>query len=288
MKLDEYIIVQKQRIFIDICIRGCGSGCAYCYVQSKGQKQELLSLNQIKSVCEIIKSKYDCHNRIISLCPNTEPLKTDESINLVLYIARFFIALGAYIQISTKERIPEYFFKEINSIAEGKIYLNISIPYLINTEKIEPNAGSVKDRLQNFIEIQKYSNLNICLYIKPFNSSSIDMQYEYINMIKFYDIKMVCVGVEFDKSGEMPCQSLYNEDQAKRLFEQQHSNIDSFIGKIRSCTSAKVYGSSICCIHNDFFEQCSLRLFKYDEVVCQDCVLWDYKLSKIPLSLRDN
>lgn len=273
MDIEKYIIVQNQRIFIDISVSGCGSGCAYCYVPTKYEEQKLLGINQIESICEFVRSKYDCHGRIISLCPNTEPLKTTEAIGLILYITRFFISIGSYIQISTKEKLPKYFLEELNSIAEGRIYINVSIPYLVNNEIIEPNAASVEERIQNFLKVQQYSKLNMCLYIKPFSRCTVDIQQKYINIIKAYNIKRVCVGVEFDKKGKASCQSLYNKDQAKTLFEHQHLDMDNFIEEIRKHTNAKVYGSSVCCIHDDFNMCCPLSLFEYDEFVCKDCAL---------------
>ena len=275
IQLEKYIIVQKQRIFIDICEYGCGSSCAYCYVPTKSKSQRLLSFDQIQHICHFIGTNYNCHKRIISLCPNTEPLKTEESINLILYIVRFFISLGSYIQISTKEKIPKYFLKAVDSISQGRVYINISIPYLINSEILEPNAAPVNERFDNFIEIQKYRNLKACLYIKPFDSQSPDIQTQYINMINSYNIQTVCVGVKFEKTTPLPCQSLYNKPQAKKLFEQQYLEINNFIMKIRGSTSARVYGSSICCIHNDFLEKCTLSLFEYDNLVCRDCALWN-------------
>ena len=122
--LMKYIILQEDRIFIDICQRGCGNGCAYCYVETNNESQVLLDMIQIEQICEYIKNHVECRNRIISLCPNTEPLKTTESIRMILYIIKFFLPLGCYIQISTKERVPEYFLKELQEVDSSRIYIN--------------------------------------------------------------------------------------------------------------------------------------------------------------------
>lgn len=285
-KLEKYIVARGQRIFIDISAHGCGSGCAYCYVDEKEEEQQLLSMCDIQSICELVERKYGCASKIISLCPNTEPLKSADSIKLILLIIRFFISRGSYVQISTKEKIPDYFLEEINGLARGRIFINISVPYITNADALEPGAASVSERLCNFILIEKYKNLNSCLYIKPFSERAFAEEKAYIDAINKYRVNTVCVGVNFDTNEKNPCQSLHNENVARVLFEKQGAELDRFVNVLRAHTKAKIFGSSVCCICSSLKQPCLLSLFNYDNVICEDCTCRE----RLPLSQieRDN
>ena len=268
----KYIIVQDERIFIDICERGCGSGCLYCYAPSHNDAQILLDRKQIKMICAYIKDNYNFDKKIISLCPNTEPLKSKESIELVLYIIDFFSNECCYIQISTKERIPEYFLKRINVLSNPKIYINISIPVICNSSVIEPGAASVKERFDNFAMKDIYHNIHFCLYIKPFIMKEQDRNL-YLEYINHYQIDTVCIGATFDKDCEVPCISLYNKDKAQKIYDLQVESINEFIELLHNTTKAKVFGSSVCRIYNQYYDICVLELFRYSEQICKDCSL---------------
>lgn len=269
--IKKYVIKCEQRLFIDICDRGCGNGCTYCYVDSKNEKQELLKLSQIQRICEYVDAEYGNAPKIISLCPNTEPLKSPESIKLILYLTRFFIPHNSYIQISTKEKIPESFLREIDRFAEGRLFINISLPYIINASAVEPGAAPLEERLQNFLDIKKYPNLNACLYIKPFSTEAYRNAQRFIEIIEKYEIDTVCVGVCFQKGTEVPCRSLYNKQIAKELFSEQAERLNDFVRELRQNTTAKVFGSSVCCIYHHFNKNCLLDIPQYDNMLCEDC-----------------
>ena len=272
--IKNYVIKCDQRFYIDICDRGCGNGCVYCYVDSKNEKQELLKLSQIQKICEYIDVEYGNVPKIISLCPNTEPMKSPESIELILYIIRFFIPRNSYIQISTKERIPKSFLNEINRFAEGRIFINTSLPYIINASAVEPRATPIEERLQNFLNIKEYPNLNACLYIKPFSEDAYRNAQSFIDIIEKYGIDTVCVGVEFQKGTEVPCRSLYDKQIAKVLFKEQAERLNDFVRKLRQNTKAKVFGSSVCCIYHRFNKKCLLDIPQYDNMLCKDCACY--------------
>ncbi len=268
----KYIIVQEERIFIDICVRGCGSGCLYCYAPYHNEPQRLLNKKQIDAICRYVKNNYDCEKKIISLCPNTEPLKSKESIELILYIIDFFSDTDCYIQISTKEIIPEFFLKKIHHLSKSKIYINISVPSISNSDALEPNAASVEKRFNNFAMKELYYNIKFCLYIKPFVMKEWDREL-YIDYIKYYQIDLVCVGPTFNNDSEVPCISLYDKDEAQKMYNTQVKSMNEFIELLRSTTNAKVFGSSICCIYNEYYNNCILELFNYSNQICKDCKL---------------
>lgn len=271
-KLYEYIITQPNRFFIDISSKGCGNDCAYCYVETKADPQQLLTLQQIQRICEMVSSECTNHYNIISLCPNTEPLKSPDSAMLTLFIAKYFASRNCFIQISTKELIPSFFLDELNSFANGRVFINISVPHIANANTFEPNAPAVEQRMNNFKLINKYSNICSCLYIKPFSNRVAENIEDYINAINSLGIETVCVGVSFTRKGRMPCQSLHNRDIAQELYEEQRTDIDSFVTLLRANTKAKVFSSSVCCICNKNRLKCLLNLHEFDPIICADCL----------------
>ena len=277
----DYIIFEKGRIFVDICKSGCGSGCTYCYVNTKGENQVLLDIDQIQEICEYTREHIDCNNKIISLCPNTEPLKTKEGIQRVLYIIKFFSDLGSYIQISTKECIPDFFWEELQQFDCSKIYINISVPLIFDTDRFEPGAAKIRKRLEAFKQSSVFPELHLCLYIKPYTKKSRREQLMYARIINEYNIKRVCVGVKFlkDTSGQ-PCISLYQKAFASSLFREQADQIKDFLTLLRTNTNATIYGSSICCIYHDHYGTCDLQLFEYNKRVCHDCAIWSHTYEK--------
>lgn len=268
----KYIIAQGERIFLDICEKGCGSGCIYCYAPNHKEKQKLLNKRKISAICKYVKSNYNFNKKIISLCPNTEPLKSKKSRKLILYIIKFFSDENSYIQISTKEKIPESYLKKIDDLVKSKVYINISIPTISGSDMLEPNAASVEQRFSNFAKQEKYKHINLCLYIKPFilKKQDYDLYIEYINR---YHINTVFVGPTFNLDSDIPCISLYNKEKAKRMYSTQLEAMNEFTEVLRKNTKAKVFGSSVCGIYNDHYDSCSLELFNYGDKVCNDCKL---------------
>ena len=270
--IEKYIILQGDRVFIDICKSGCGSSCKYCYSPYRNDAQELLSLEEIKHICRWIEQKYMGRIRIISLCPNTEPLKSFNSACLVLYIVEFFTKLSCKIQISTKEKLDVDFLEKLNRISKNNVFINISIPLIERSKNIEPYAASVEERFENFKSLKRFNKILSCLYIKPFFSYIDDYQ-KYIEYINKLDINCVCVGFNFLNKADIPCVSLYNEDVALQNFNLQKDEMLNFISLVRKETRAKVFASSVCYIYHCNDEGCPLSLHKYSGLLCEDCIL---------------
>ena len=268
----DYFTILDGRIFFDISYSGCGSNCSYCYVDTKNDKQHLLSFERIRYICDYIEDNFHPRKYIISLCPNTEPLKSDKSASFILYIARYFLERDNFIQISTKEKIDTSFLDKINSISDGRVYIHISIPFLDNTEKIEPFAAPVNCRLENFILGKKYNSVHFVLYIKPYSQKTNENMLRYVQVINKYDIQNVCVGVRFEAMNQMPCISLYDPLLANRMMSNQKDHIVKFIDYLREFSSAKVYCSSTCIINCDSKNDCSFKLFNYSSSLCADCI----------------
>lgn len=276
--ISEYIQIFDRRIFFDVASDGCGSGCVYCFSKHPALKQVLLSEETINSICEEILNLPNCNETIISLCPNTEPMKSKESRELVKLIIGRLASKVKFVQIATKEEIPISFLEFLNKTAtfEGQIRISISLPYLHNVNIIEPNAGDIFSRIKNFSNIQKYSKLVSILYLRPFNKQMLIDKIEYAKLIRTYHPDNICLGAEFVPrvDGEQLCTYMYNTQLATEIFERAEiEDIFEFAEYIRKETHCKVFYSSICNIANCSDYGCILDLKKYDTRYCKDCNL---------------
>lgn len=83
----EYLQLYNKRFF-DIASNGCGSNCAYCFTKNPEREQTLLPDKIIYELCDKVKRIKGCADSIISLCPNTEPIKATASRKLVIEAIR--------------------------------------------------------------------------------------------------------------------------------------------------------------------------------------------------------
>lgn len=276
--ISKYIQMFDKRIFFDVASDGCGSGCVYCFSKHPAFRQVLLSEKMINSICDEIISLPNCNETIISLCPNTEPMKSKESRELVKLIICRLASNVKFIQIATKEEIPISFLEFLNRKAkfEGQIRISISLPYLHNVDIIEPNAADIFSRIKNFSNIKKYSNLVSILYLRPFNKQMLMDKFEYTKLINDYNPDNICLGAEFVPrvDGEQLCTYMYNTQLAPEIFERAEiEDIFEFAEYLRRETHCEVFYSSICNIANCSNYGCILDLKKYDSRYCKDCKL---------------
>ena len=274
--ISEYLQIFNKRIFFDIASNGCGSNCLYCFTNHPDKPQELLSLKMINELCEQIKELDMCSESIISLCPNTEPLKTDNSRERVLQIIKNLSPYVKYIQISTKEYIPIDFLNGINQLvsSQGKIRISVSLPYLSYTDQIESGAASIEKRASNFYNIKNYSGLSSTLYLRPFNKQMIMDKDLYIDLITKYLPDDICLGAEFvpKVNNNQLCTFMYDNNLATDIFTRTDvSDIFSFAEYIRKKTKYKVFFSSLCNVANCGDYECILELYQYDKRYCIDC-----------------
>ncbi len=274
--ISEYLQIFNNRIFFDIASNGCGSNCIYCFTKNPGAPQELLSLKVIHRLCEQIKEVDSISEYILSLCPNTEPLKSDHSRKLVFHIIQELCSYVKCVQISTKEYIPIDFLQKLNKVATvpGKIRISISLPYLSFTDQIEPGAASIKERLVNINNIKKYEGLSSILYLRPFNKQMILDKDLYVKAILDYMPNDICLGAEFvhKVDNDQLCTFMYDNNMSKIIFTRADiDDVFAFAEYIRKKTGYKVFFSSVCNISNCLDYDCVLKLFKYDKRYCVDC-----------------
>lgn len=276
--ISEYIQMFDKRIFFDVASDGCGSGCVYCFSKHPTFAQVLLSENMINNICDEIIKLPNCNETIISLCPNTEPMKSKESRELIKLIICRLASNVKFIQIATKEEIPISFLEFLNVKAkfEGQIRISISLPYLHDVDIVEPNAADIFSRIKNFNNIRKFPNLVSILYLRPFNKKMLMDKIEYTKLINTYHPDNICLGAEFVPrvDGDQLCTYMYNTQLASEIFERAEiEDIFDFAQYLRKETHCKVFYSSICNIANCSNYGCVLDLKKYDARYCKDCNL---------------
>jgi len=271
--------VANNRIFIDIAVNGCGSGCAYCFTKSPSEEQALLSASVVSEICDLIDS-LPIDINIISLCPNTDPMKSDMSKELTYQVVSYFTPKGYEIQISTKEYIHSDYLELLNDAAKhkGQIRVSVSLPYISKAFQIEPFASPVNVRLDNFHRIHLFEGLSSTLYLRPFNLSMIAEKDTFVDVIRKYRPQHICLGVEYITGNTLydKCTTLNNDYFASQYFEKTDlSNALYFADYIRSNTGYKVFHSSICNIVNNTSLDCSIKLHNYCIDLCRDCKLKD-------------
>lgn len=267
-----------KRIFIDIASNGCGNGCVYCFTKNPQSPQSLLDINTLDEICDYVLSLPNSNEYIVSLCPNTEPMKSEKSRALVLAVIKRLIGTVKFVQIATKELIPLSYLKELDSLSQrsGQIRISISLPYLRFSEIIEPGAATIDNRLKNFENIKCFHNLISVLYLRPFNRQMLDDKQMFANIIKTYQPDDICLGAEFvpKVDTDQQCTYMYDQDLRSRIFEKAEiEDIFEFAEYLRNQTKCKIFYSSVCNIANCSDYGCILTLNQHDARYCQDCNL---------------
>ena len=277
--ISEYLQIFDKRIFFDIASEGCGNGCVYCFTKNPRLAQSLLPIRVVDELCEAILNLPDCQDSVISFCPNTEPMKSVKSRELIYYAICKLQKNVKSIQIATKEEIPVDFLEQINKIATIplKIRISVSMPYLDFLNQIEPHAAHIANRLNNFRNIRQFSNLVSILYLRPFNEQMMKNRKRYVEIINKYNPDDICVGAEFvpKQAEDQLCTFMYDSSIAPSIFTGAPiEDIFSFVDFLRMETGRKFFFSSICNIANNIRDYgCILKLYKYDKRYCKDCVM---------------
>ncbi len=278
MSLPENVLYIDGRYLIDIASYGCGSGCSYCYVAGRGEPQILLKRGEIASSCAAIAADTNyTENSLISLCPNTEPFKSEAAAGLVLEIIKFFSKRLNPIQLSTKELIDPEVLKAMSQLSEYKnqICINISLPLISRIEQMEPFAADYHGRRRNFANIKKYHDLCSCLYIKPFIEATFLDLTQYIELIFGSEPDYICVGPHFSVQGDEPCLTLYDPGKSRDIFEKGYFDRLMEFSKTLSEVSGNPVFFSSTCVTAEMFPRCGckMKLYNVSESLCGDCKL---------------
>lgn len=244
----------NNRFFIDVG-KNCGSGCSYCYLEGNDVNQRVFEKKYFLDSLNSISLDNDYRNgkegSIITLSPNTEPFKTQKSINLVKEVLAKFCQLRNRIQIATKEKISEKIFKYINKKMQYKkqVLLSVSMPITSKQKTIEPFTADIDERLNN-LKLAKDYKVATSLYIKPILKETINDRDKFIEIAKDYNPDFICVGMKYKKRDkeDKGFDTLYkNKSHYKHLMElPSNSQITSFTNELRKRTGYIVFNCSVC------------------------------------------
>lgn len=277
METDITKLIQKigNRVFVDIAHTGCGSGCIYCYVETRNDKQVLASEKEIDAVCDWIIKRCDT-KCVVSMCPNTEPFKSKKSTNLILHIARRLAPFSMLLQISTKEHIQKDTLETLNSYLyfPGQLCIGVSMPTISKSQTVEPRATMISKRRETIRNIGLYNFISSSLYIKPFMSITEQDIHRYIEIINECSPNHICVGVDFTEHiGNATCSSSYEAELARKYFDFDTTlRMLNFAQKIERETGKTVSFSSVCHLPLEYRDTCGLRLIQYSEKLCKNCI----------------
>lgn len=272
---EQFITVSGDRIFLDIASSGCGNGCLYCYVNSRNDSQILIDNEMIDQICEfLIDLNQNRDYKVISFCPNTEPLKNSRSIEIVCEIINRLARFNYIFQISTKEILDHHTLIILNRLCQFKkqIFLNISIPVVTSSSRLEPFCQSAKARFLNIDLIAQYPNLSSCIYIKPFLNETIEDKEYYIDAIKNHHPNYLVVGFEFKNHNiKMPCTILHHSETASSIFNFDLNSMHCFVSELKEVFLGKINYSSICNIYQGFNLKCEISLNQFYKPCCFEC-----------------
>jgi DNA repair photolyase len=241
------------RFFINITSQGCGSGCSYCYINGAQDKQVLIEEEQLFSSINYLRENKNFvlgkQGTLISLCPDTEPFKTENSTSLIMNILKTILPWGNPIQIPTKERIPQKILKIIKSlmIYPEQVVIFVSSSTISKASKIEPYAALPYERFSNFKLCQSYNILS-CLYIKPFllcTEKDIEL---YIDVIHDYQVSLVCIGILYTKNSATPIlkSNLHHPVHLELTSKGLNDKSLNFRTKIAQKFELPIFYSSVC------------------------------------------
>jgi len=146
--------LRTNRVFIGVAESGCGTNCAYCYIPNPGGPQILYPSQSIVWAVEKLVSiiQLGREGTLISLCPDTEPFKSQASTSRVLSVLGRVMPLGNPIQISTKERVSDRVMGQIAALQEypGQVVLFTSCVTVSGYKLVEPGAPAPSVRFSNF------------------------------------------------------------------------------------------------------------------------------------------
>lgn len=166
----EFVYGSKERIFVNTDI-GCKAKCSYCYLPHLVNKDNIKAISAQEAIIFVKNNplfEAGEEGTILSIgcyseCLDKENvLKTNELIE-------HFISYGNYIQLATKQEIPQMIIDTIlqHRKFEHQVSIYVSMPTMSSLNQLEEGTASVDTRLEN-IKHCVISSIPVVLYIKPF------------------------------------------------------------------------------------------------------------------------
>jgi radical SAM domain protein len=166
----EFVYGSKDRIFVNTDI-GCKAKCSYCYLPHLVNQDNIRAISAQEAIIFVKNNplfEKGEEGTILSIGCYSEcldkgnVLKTNELI-------KHFISYGNYIQLATKQEIPQIIIDTIlqHRKFEHQVSIYVSMPTMSAIKQLEEGTASVDTRLRN-IKRCVISSIPVVLYIKPF------------------------------------------------------------------------------------------------------------------------
>ena len=166
----EFVYGSKERIFINTDI-GCKAKCSYCYLPHLVSQYKIKAISVQEAIILVENTtlfKDGEEGTILSIGCYSECLDK-ENILKTKELIEHFISYGNYIQLATKQKIPQIIIDTIiqHRKFEHQVIIYVSMPTMSEIDQLEEGTASVNTRLEN-IKHCVISNIPVVLYIKPF------------------------------------------------------------------------------------------------------------------------
>lgn len=190
------------RVFVDFSVKGCGSGCSYCYIEDPGGQATYLGEAEFAElVDDLVRSPQFQSGRLgtlVSISPGTEPLKTATSQAYTAALLDRILPLGNPIQLPTKEVVPDWIIPLARESVQyaGQLVLFLSLATATRASRLEPGAAPVVDRLKN-AELVRGTGIRSCAYIKPFLRPAYSEIDEFVELLNDTGPDFICVGMRY-------------------------------------------------------------------------------------------
>ena len=196
------------RVFVDIAVDGCGSGCAYCYISHPSGTQVIASPEDVDEavdgVLQDARFKPGTLGTTVSVSPSTEPFKSPASTDLISQVLRRVVPLGNPVQIATKERVDVRVLTTIANaqVQNGQVVVFVSVSTVRKAAALEPGAAPPLARFVNF-ERARTAGVQTCLYVKPFLAQTSRELDDFICVVQQHRPDAVCVGVLYTSNSTL-------------------------------------------------------------------------------------
>lgn len=234
-----FVYGSMDRIFVNTAL-GCKAKCKYCYLpymKNKGDINYISTEDVIKLVEEMPYFVKGEKGTIVSIGCYSECLDK-KNISKTKAILEYFLPMGNYIQLATKQEITKDIIDIItsNRIFQEQVSIYISMPTISGISKLEKGTGSFQVRVDNITRCIK-NGINVALYIKPFLEQLTNGDKDtYINIAKEYDIPVIIgsyLSIKNSASKADVGEELLYEQQQSPLYEEFVSEFDGMCHNYR-------------------------------------------------------
>lgn len=241
------ITIGPGRAFLPISTSGCGSGCKYCFISDPdGQPNYVAPAEIDASLSELLSSpdfSPGVNGTLLSLAPETEPMRGERSIALLNQYLAELLPLGNPIQIATKERVPTDWWEHVLDCAQLVLFTSFST--LLRAERIEPRAAAPNTRLLNF-DLPTTGKARQVALIKPFLRQTARELEEFATAFMQHMPDAQCVGIQYVANKSDRSERLHHP-----LFEgwtspPPSSLLHEFAGALRERLNIPTFHNSTC------------------------------------------